>query len=134
MMISLYEEGASDTEVCKALKVPYSDFDKRYKSDAIFQKIVDYGRLACKAWWLELGRKGASGRTGFNFQPWYANMKNRFGWTDKTEVTSGDDKPMDQLSKDELMAKINSHKQGLAKLLKTQNILIGDMVSDVPSN
>ncbi len=133
-MISLYEDGASDTEVCKALKVNYSDFDRRYRSDTIFQKIVDYGRLACKAWWLELGRKGASGRTGFNFQPWYANMKNRFGWTDKTEISSADDKPIDQLSKDELMAKINSHKAGLAKLLKTQNILISDAVGDGSPN
>lgn len=125
LMFQLYEEGASDTEICKALKVTYAEFDKRCKSDPIFQQVVDYGRTAAKAWWLELGRKGAAGKIhGFSFQPWYANMKNRFGWSDKVENVVGDDKPIDQLSKDELAAKLSAYKDRLTKLLKTQNIFV----------
>lgn len=122
-MIQLYTDGASDREICKSLKITYSDFDKRYKSDETFQKLVDFGRLAAHAWWLELGRKGASGAIkGFNFQPWYANMKNRFGWSDKVENVNSDDKPVEQLSQDELISRITNYKSKVAKLLKSSNV------------
>lgn len=122
-MIQLYTDGASDREVCKALKSTFADFDKRYKSDTLFAQLVDYGRLAAHAWWLELGRKGASGAIkGFNFQPWYANMKNRFGWSDKVENVNSDDKPVEQLSQEELVARITNYKAKIGKLLKTTNI------------
>lgn len=133
-MIQLYEEGALDVEVCKALKVTYSEFDKRYKNDAIFQQLVDYGRLAAKAWWLELGRKGAAGKHTIHFQAWYAFMKNQYGWSDKVENVNQDDKPIDQLSQDELLARIGNHKQKLAKLLKSQNIFVSDVVANEPTS
>ena len=133
-MIQLYEEGALDVEVCKALKVTYQEFDKRYKNDSIFQQLVDYGRLAAKAWWLELGRKGASGKHTIHFQAWYAFMKNQYGWSDKVESVNADDKPVDQLSHDELMSRISNHKQKLGKLLKSQNILISDVVDNDARN
>jgi len=132
-MIQLYEEGASDHEVCRELKCSYADFDKRYKTDSIFAQLVDFGRLASKAWWLTLGRKGAMGGKNFNFQAWYANMKNRFGWSDKAEISSGDDKPLDQLTQDELLSKISSHKARLAKLLNKSGILFAN-IEDGTSN
>lgn len=121
--MDLYNTGASDREVCKSLKVTYEQFTSRYKTDPAFAAVVDYGRLASYAWWLELGRLGASGAVkGFNFQPWYANMKNRFGWSDKVEATIGDDKPVDQYSHEELMSQLSKYRGKVAALLKTENI------------
>jgi len=50
-------------------------------SDAI-QRAVDLS----EAWWIE---KGQDRLDADKFQTglWYANMKNRFGWRDKTEST-----------------------------------------------
>lgn len=123
-MVGLYQEGASDREVCRALKITYASFDKRYNSDPIFHDLVDYGRLAAFAWWLELGRMASAGRIkGFNFPAWYANMKNRFGWSDKVENVSSDDKPINQLSQDELVSRIAKYKDKLSTLIKTENFI-----------
>lgn len=131
-LVSLYEDGASDVEVCKALRVSYNEYDKRYKADMSFRELVDYGRLAAKAWWMDLGRKAAIGGKGqFNF--WYAVMKNRYGWSDKSEITAGDVKPIDQMDKDQIMAEILSHKDRLGKLFKSSNVLLSQVMTDESS-
>lgn len=129
-LIDLYQEGASDVEVCRALCVSYNEFDKRYQTDPNFSKLVDYGRLAAKAWWMELGRKGASGKHSINYSVWYAVMKNRFGWSDRVEaVASEGDKPVEQMSQDEIVAAINSKRDALVKLLKTSNVRISELAA-----
>jgi hypothetical protein len=132
-MICLYEEGASDVEVCKALRISYNEFDARRKSDTIFSQLVDYGRLAAKSWWIELGRKGAVGGK-INYPVWYANMKNRYGWSDRSEIVQSDgDKPMDQMSQDELIGAIAQRKEKLARLLGTSNVLLSQLALDESS-
>jgi len=43
---------------------------------------------ASRLWWERLGQHGAAGKLpGFNAASWIFNMKNRFGWTDRQEVT-----------------------------------------------
>ena len=126
-MIRLYECGASDIEVCKELRISYNEFDSRKKSDTIFSQLVDFGRLASKSWWMELGRKGATGEKNFNYNAWYAVMKNRFGWSDRSEIVEGSEKNLDQQSKDELISEIAARKESLARLLGTSNVLLAQM-------
>lgn len=79
--------------------------------------------MAAKAWWLELGRKAAMGANKAQFNFWFAIMKNRFGWSDKMEVGETE-KPINQMSQDEIIAAIASKKEALAKLLKPSNVLV----------
>lgn len=113
-LIRLYSEGGSDTEVCKEMKMSHRQFVKRERDDILFAELVEYGRLASKAWWLEVGRKyvrqGAPAQA-FNF--WYANMKNRFGWSDKAEAV--DQLKAENMSTDEITAKIAGIKSKIAK-------------------
>jgi len=113
-LVRLYSEGGSDTEVCKEMKMSHRQFVKRERDDILFAELVEYGRLASKAWWLEVGRKyvrqGAPAQA-FNF--WYANMKNRFGWSDKAEAV--DQLKAESMSTDEITAKIAGIKNKIAK-------------------
>ena len=113
-LVRLYSEGGSDTEVCKEMKMSHRQFVKRERDDILFAELVEYGRLASKAWWLEVGRKyvrqGAPAQA-FNF--WYANMKNRFGWSDKAEAV--DQLKAESMSTDEITAKIAGIKSKIAK-------------------
>lgn len=98
--------------------------------DRDFAQLVDYGRLAAKAWWMELGRKGASGKHSINYSVWYAVMKNRFGWSDRSEVIASEgDKPVEQMSQDEIVAAINSKRDALVKLLKPTNVRISELAA-----
>lgn len=123
-MIALYSEGGSDTEVCKKLKLPYKEFERRCINDPLFAELVTFGRLACKAWWLEQGRKAATkGAASQAFNFWYAFMKNQFGWADKSEtIVEGK-----QLSTDELTAKISELKRKIEK--KPANAEYKEMIS-----
>lgn len=100
-----YEGGASDVEVCKALRLTEKEFDKRYKEDDLFQRLVQIGRMYAKAFWYKQARLGLRDRA-FNGQLYIKVMQNRYGWADKTENL--DRKPEDQLSEDELKGEIKT--------------------------
>lgn len=104
-MIRLYSEGAGDVEVCKELKLPYKEFQKKEKDDLLFRELVEFGRLARKAWWLEQGRKAITrGAPAGAYNFWYAFMKNEFGWSDKTEVK--DLTSVKQMSTDDIKSQL----------------------------
>lgn len=133
-LIRLYEEGASDVEVCRALRLSYNEFNKKYKSDQLFSELVDYGRLAAKSWWMTLGREAAKGGNKANYNFWYAVMKNRYGWADKVEQSISDgDKPLDQMSQDDITAELAKKASVLSKILKPSNILLSQLALDEPT-
>lgn len=126
-LVRLYSEGCSDTEVCKEMKLSLKQFTKRERDDLVFAELVEYGRLASKAWWMEVGRKyvrqGAPAQA-FNF--WYANMKNRFGWSDKSEAV--ETLRSDALSNDEITAKIAALKKKISNF--PANVEMQSLVND----
>lgn len=89
-IVELMREGASKTEVCAEIGIsketmkqwttPESDYYVKEFSDSVKQ-----GVELSKAWWLKKGRIGIDADK-FNATPWVFNMKNRFGWRDKTET------------------------------------------------
>ena len=95
-----YREGASDTEVRAKLRVTLSLWQSLYNDPqaSSFREVVDIGRMLAKGWWLEQGRKALRDRA-FNANLWHMNMKNRYSWSDKTEVST---KIAEDLSSDEL--------------------------------
>lgn len=100
-----YKAGASDTEVTAALKITYKEFLNQMEANQDFRELVEIGRDLAKAFWYKAGRDNIKNKS-FNTALWYANMKNRYNWSDKV---STDDlkKPVKELSDDELQQELN---------------------------
>jgi hypothetical protein len=82
----VYHEGGQDIEVCKALDIPITEFERLYQENTMIREFADAGRLYSRAWWYEQGRKNIH-NTKFNTALWMFHMKNLHGWTDKAETT-----------------------------------------------
>lgn len=94
-ILSEYEEGASDEEI-KAIiyrwrgKFSNDLWDRWVKEELEFSETIKTGKILAAAWWYKNGRKNLINKE-FNYTGWYMQMKNRFGWKDKTETEhSGD--------------------------------------------
>lgn len=84
-----YENGANDIEIMEIMKITQGKFRSMYENNQHFREAVDLGRVMSQAWWLKTGRKNLTNRT-FNTSLWAFNMKNRFGWAEKTDNTNQD--------------------------------------------
>lgn len=116
-MIKEYEEGASDPEVCKILRLPYSEFKKKLNNDQDFKILVEYGRMAAQAFWYQRGRMGMLKKGTIDYQFWQLWMKNQYGWTEKAATTNPDERPKGALSLPELREAIKQKKAKFKDLL-----------------
>lgn len=86
----MYDQGASDVEV-KAhiynLRGSFSNdlWDRWMDEEAKFSETIKRGRMLSQAWWERQGRINLATKD-FSAALWYMNMKNRFKWSDKTEI------------------------------------------------
>lgn len=103
-VLALYDEGASDIEVCKFLSMTMTQFDRTYNDVEAFAKIIDYGRTLSKAWWYKTLRKNV-GNKSFNTALFNFAMKNLHGWADRVESTTED---VTSKSADEQRAELQS--------------------------
>lgn len=94
-IMSLMEEGASKVEVKANLRISNDLFDRLIKEEPLFSETVKRGEQLSQAWWERQGRVNLKNR---EFSPvlWYMNMKNRFGWRDKSEISSDPQNPIPQ--------------------------------------
>ncbi len=89
-ILSEYEKGASDVEI-KALiwkwRGSFSNdlWDRWLKDEDEFSETIRFGRILSHAWWMKQGRKNLENKD-FSATLFYMNMKNRFGWKDRTET------------------------------------------------
>ena len=93
-VLALYEEGASDVEVKAQIyrwRGAFSNdlWDRWLKEESEFSETINMGKLLAEAWWQKNGRTNLNDRS-FNYVGWYMNMKNRYKWTDRQDVTSKD--------------------------------------------
>lgn len=88
-VLDLYSEGGADVEV-KAMiwrwRKSFSNnlWDRWMEDEPEFWETIKMGRILAECWWNENGRTNLKDRD-FNYTGWYMQMKNRFGWSDKTE-------------------------------------------------
>lgn len=108
----LYEEGASDVEVAKALNITETGFYSLVEENPAFATFVEKGRTMAKAWWYEQARTGIYAHkfntTLFNFV-----LKNRYNWADKLDTNDTTDK--DPVSLDQMRGQLQSALKQISK-------------------
>ncbi len=84
-VIELLKQGYSLCEIALELDIAVDtlhEWRKRYKE---FSDAINTGRGFSEGWWTSNGRLNLHNKETFNTTLWYMNMKNRFGWRDKSE-------------------------------------------------
>ena len=94
-MLNLMQEGASKVEIKAELRLYNDLFERLIQEEPEFSDTIKRGEQLSQAWGERQGRTNLKNK---DFSPvlWYMNMKNRFGWRDKTDVehSSNPDNPI----------------------------------------
>jgi hypothetical protein len=86
-MLELAADGASAVELrCEVGRISVDLWDRWIREDPQYSETVKECKALCEMWWEKQGRKMAAGTADGNATVWIFNMKNRFGWKDKTET------------------------------------------------
>lgn len=90
LIINKMSQGASKEELILELGISWDLFWRLRDEEKEFSVTIKKGEELCKAWWMKKARENLSDKN-FSAVLWYMNMKNRFGWKDKSETdfTSG---------------------------------------------
>jgi hypothetical protein len=83
----LFKDGKSLCTVCAELGICRNTFYEYVKVYLEFSTAYDRGLELSQSWWEELGRKGAAGKVPIIPAVWIFNMKNRFSWRDRSDIT-----------------------------------------------
>jgi len=84
-VVELYKLGYSNEEVGLELDICEDTFYRWLKEHKDFSEAVKKGLWYSKGYWMKDGRESLRDEK-FSYTGWYMNMKNRFGWKDKTET------------------------------------------------
>jgi hypothetical protein len=92
-MIAMAQEGFSDVEMRRELCLDGGKISTRIwyqlkEKDAEFRDTINICKPLIEAWWVGVARQSIN-RQFFQHQAWLINMKNRFGWKDKTDIEFG---------------------------------------------
>lgn len=88
-ILALAKDGASIIELAVELDIGRTTFYKLSERDEEFANTVKRCKRLSEAWWLRHGRTNLQNKD-FSYVGWYMNMKNRFGWRDRQDITSDD--------------------------------------------
>ena len=92
-IIQLSKKGASIIELSVCLEISRDTFYALSEREPEFSDTVKMCKEYSEAWWHERGRKNLT-NPAFSFTGWYMNMKNRFGWKDKQEISGDQQNPV----------------------------------------
>lgn len=89
IVVNEMRQGASKEEIALILDVNPDTVFRWQKENEEFSDAIKKGEKLSQAWWYREGRTNLKDK---DFSPtlWYMNMKNRFGWRDKRDITSND--------------------------------------------
>lgn len=86
IVLGMSVEGKSDVQIRAALcGTSINLWQALKKRDQEFGSILEQGKVLCESWWQNQAHDNLKSRS-FNCVLWYMNMKNRFGWKDKSEM------------------------------------------------
>lgn len=111
-ILDMASEGASDVEIRAYLKISDDLWYRWIEEDDGFSRTIKTAKMLCHAKWEQMGRKMAFGEVEGNPTTWIFNMKNRFGWKDKTEtevtatVSQSTTLSIDKTTLDDIIAKL----------------------------
>lgn len=91
-ILGIMSEGASLAEVKGDLAISNDLHTRWIKEEPVYSETIKKGLGFSQAWWEREGRENLRNKN-FSYVGWYMNMKNRFGWKDRQDYTSGD-KPL----------------------------------------
>lgn len=111
-LVEEYEQGASDVEIAKLLKITLNRFYELIEESEAFAEFVERGRTLSRAWWEAAGRKNLYNKE-FNTSLWNFNMKNRYGWADKVDTNDTTEK--DPVNLDQARSELQAALKRLAK-------------------
>lgn len=83
---NLYKLGYSDVEIMSELNFTKAVFKDLCSASPAFQKVVEQGRVDAEAYWMKAGREALKGGP-LNATVWQLTLKNRYGWSEKSENT-----------------------------------------------
>lgn len=84
----LFREGQTHIEVLVKLGICKDSYYKACTISRKFKEAHNEGLRKSEAWWTTLGRAGAAGAKKIQPATWIFTMKNRFGYSDKRELTT----------------------------------------------
>jgi hypothetical protein len=83
----MFANGEDVAEVATKLGISRQTFYQWVEKFPKFAEAYALGKQYSEAWWSKLGRAGAAGKVDIQATVWIFNMKNKFGWRDRTETT-----------------------------------------------
>lgn len=103
MMREAAQSGASAVEIRCVLGIGDSAWETLIEDDVNFRRTVKECKDLCQVWWERQGRKMSAGESEGNATTWIFNMKNRFGWKDKSEITGDGNGPIQTVTRIEIV-------------------------------
>lgn len=109
----LLSKGYSKEAVAGQIGISKQCFYEWVQKHKDFGDAVQRGESASQFYWEDLGMRGTLGQIkGFNASSWMFNMKNRFGWAEKSDQNiSGQPIQFLEISYADAMEYINKKKQ-----------------------
>jgi len=85
IVMMLGQEGKSAVQIRCKLGIGMSAWETLLEDSDEFRETIKNAKDLCECWWEDRGQEMTKGDGG-NATVWIFNMKNRFGWKDKTEM------------------------------------------------
>jgi hypothetical protein len=111
-IIALYKQGYTNVEVAEYMELTKRQFAQKCQTSAAFRELVERGNDIAEAWNERQGRLAIHDKD-FNTAVWKARMSHHFGWADKTEQNVKQLSVNTEITKEELVKRLQAHLPGL---------------------
>jgi hypothetical protein len=104
-MMEIAQDGSSEVSARVLIGITPNEWESLIADSEEFRTTIIICRELCRHWWEETGRDLARGKIEGNSAVYIFNMKNRFGWRDKIEMSTDPDAPFQLETKQKTMTR-----------------------------